>query len=284
MISFSFDEVRRWAEFSGDFNPIHFDPRSARAAGLDDLVVHGMLALLPIKSELARLAAADGAAGGRWMRFHALFRSPVPHAVGSDLHIKPGRRGGFDFRLMSAGGQAERFRGSYVPCDDPFGELPSAAGWLSAPRALSRDDASRFLEAYPDIREGWLLLDAVVFSDFMKTRLPIVAREAQAHLARVMETVDAVDCLFVQASHSVHMDMQALASPGPLPMACSALACGIAGLHVVANKDSVVGSVSLPVTLDGSPVMLIEIGLMAKPSFPNLPTTERHHANRPVPA
>ncbi|MFJ9871280.1 MaoC/PaaZ C-terminal domain-containing protein [Streptomyces sp. NPDC101165] len=34
-----------FAEAYGDPNPIHLDPRAARAAGLDDVIAHGMLSL-----------------------------------------------------------------------------------------------------------------------------------------------------------------------------------------------------------------------------------------------
>ncbi|MDY0046094.1 MAG: MaoC/PaaZ C-terminal domain-containing protein [Thauera propionica] len=37
------EDLRRYAEASGDLNPLHLDRDFARAAGFDDLVVHGML-------------------------------------------------------------------------------------------------------------------------------------------------------------------------------------------------------------------------------------------------
>ena len=97
-IAFGMPEVRRWAEFSSDFNPIHFEAEQARKAGLDDLVVHGMLALLPVKQAVSRAHAASGVAqqggDGRWMKFHALFRNPIPHGSSSQLTVKPSRGNG----------------------------------------------------------------------------------------------------------------------------------------------------------------------------------------------
>ncbi|MBS0368898.1 MAG: MaoC family dehydratase N-terminal domain-containing protein [Proteobacteria bacterium] len=37
------EDLARYAEASGDSNPLHLDPAFARQAGFSDLVVHGML-------------------------------------------------------------------------------------------------------------------------------------------------------------------------------------------------------------------------------------------------
>lgn len=43
-VSFQYDraDLVRYAAASGDFNPIHYDREAAHAAGLEDIVVHGM--------------------------------------------------------------------------------------------------------------------------------------------------------------------------------------------------------------------------------------------------
>lgn len=43
LIPCGMDELRRYAEASGDSNPIHLDPELARKAGLPGSPVHGML-------------------------------------------------------------------------------------------------------------------------------------------------------------------------------------------------------------------------------------------------
>lgn len=48
------EDLRRYAEASGDLNPLHLDRDFARAAGFDDLVVHGMLNM----ARLGRLLTA----------------------------------------------------------------------------------------------------------------------------------------------------------------------------------------------------------------------------------
>jgi acyl dehydratase len=46
------DQVQRYAEAVGDFNPIHFDVAFAKAAGLPDTVVHGPLTVAKIADVL----------------------------------------------------------------------------------------------------------------------------------------------------------------------------------------------------------------------------------------
>lgn len=267
-LAFGLPEVRRWAEFSSDFNPIHFDPEQARNAGLDDLVVHGMLALLPVKQEVSRAHAANGAAGqdgqSRWMKFHALFRNPIPHGSASQLTLRPSRGNGLAFQMSAEGTAQERFRGSYTPAAE-------LGGWLQkrafAPKNFVRlraESAERFAASYPDVREGWIMLDAIVFSEFMRCQLDGIAQQVQGELARVMGG-DRVHGLFVQASHTVYVDTQALCSPGPLPFSCDELSYATGVPDVVVNSDKLIGSVSLPVMRGQTLVMLLEIGLLAKP-------------------
>lgn len=39
------EQLRRYAEASGDYNPIHLDEEAARRVGLDGVIAHGMLSM-----------------------------------------------------------------------------------------------------------------------------------------------------------------------------------------------------------------------------------------------
>src|SRR6266550_60342 len=39
------EQLRRYAEASGDFNPIHLDQQAAQQVGLDGVIAHGMLSM-----------------------------------------------------------------------------------------------------------------------------------------------------------------------------------------------------------------------------------------------
>jgi acyl dehydratase len=53
------DQMQRYAEASGDHNPIHLDPSAARHSGLRSPIVHGMCTMA-----MATAGAVDGLAGG----------------------------------------------------------------------------------------------------------------------------------------------------------------------------------------------------------------------------
>lgn len=69
------DQTQRYAEASGDHNPIHLDDNVARMAGLPGIINHGMCTMA-----IATKAAVDGLAGGdptRVRRVSVRFSKPV---------------------------------------------------------------------------------------------------------------------------------------------------------------------------------------------------------------
>ena len=74
------DQMRRYAEASGDHNPIHLDRAAARRAGLREPILHGMCTMA-----MALRGAVDGLAGGdptRVREASVVFSRPVtPHRV-----------------------------------------------------------------------------------------------------------------------------------------------------------------------------------------------------------
>lgn len=271
-IAFGLPEVEAWAKFSGDFNPIHFDLQRARSAGLDGLVVHGMLALMPVKAELATAASASA---GRldaqtreapWMKFHALFRRSIPHDSVSLLTLRASKTVGLDFRLNASDTQEERFRGSYAPASDH-------GSWLETHRldersfsALAPGEAQRFAQSYPAVQEGWIALDAIIFADFIRTKLDAIALMVRKDFRQVMG-MSTNSGVFVQVSHTVFINTSVLRTPGPLPFDCGQLSYAMAPPELIANQGNLVGSVSLPVVHGKTLVMLIEIGLLARPAI-----------------
>jgi acyl dehydratase len=69
------DQTYRYADASGDHNPIHVDPDTARAAGLPGIILHGMCTMA-----IATKAAVNGPAAGdptRITRVAVRFSRPV---------------------------------------------------------------------------------------------------------------------------------------------------------------------------------------------------------------
>lgn len=66
------EDLARYAQASGDSNPLHLDPAFARQAGFSDLVVHGMLNM----AQLGRLLTENFSAG-QIRSFNARFEGVV---------------------------------------------------------------------------------------------------------------------------------------------------------------------------------------------------------------
>lgn len=73
---YSLRDAEEWAKFSGDDNPIHFDHAEAKRLGLDGLCVHGMRAMLDIKTALSARMEND-ASGAVGFSFISRLREPV---------------------------------------------------------------------------------------------------------------------------------------------------------------------------------------------------------------
>jgi acyl dehydratase len=72
-VSASRADLVRYAAATGDFNPIHWDPAAAHAAGLPGVIVHGLLML----SWIAAAAARHGTGPAPLQSLRARFRRPL---------------------------------------------------------------------------------------------------------------------------------------------------------------------------------------------------------------
>jgi acyl dehydratase len=67
------DDVRAYADASGDQNPLHQDEEVARAAGFPGTIAHGMFTMGHLVSAILRWAGSEDALS----RIHVQFRAPV---------------------------------------------------------------------------------------------------------------------------------------------------------------------------------------------------------------
>jgi acyl dehydratase len=67
------DQIRAYAEASGDRNPIHLDDAAARAAGLPGVIAHGMLGM----AQLANFVVAHAGDHRRLRRLRCRFSGMV---------------------------------------------------------------------------------------------------------------------------------------------------------------------------------------------------------------
>lgn len=252
-LSFDMPAVEQWAQFSSDRNPIHFDLAHARAAGLDALIVHGMLAMMPMKQAAAQAVAPDG-----WMKFRTLLRNPIAHDRDVVFTTKPAGDG-IAFRLHDTAGKLEHFRGTYGRVGDPSGQLQ---GDTPRGKPLERAHLDRFASTYPHVRERWIALDAVVFSEFMRSRLHVLERLAHAHMMRLSGGAPA-SRVVVQSSHTVTFDA-AFFEASPDADQWNNLTHALLAPELLASGNQIGGVVALPVLCGGRLVMLVEVGLVAR--------------------
>ncbi len=101
------DQTHRYAEASGDHNPIHTDPNMAQMAGLPGIIVHGLCTMA-----IASKGFIDKAAGGdptKLKRFKVRFSKPVlPEQTVTVKGWKTGTENGntvYDFVVLNDQGE-----------------------------------------------------------------------------------------------------------------------------------------------------------------------------------
>jgi len=102
------DATRRYAEASGDHNPIHLDPEAARAAGLPAPILHGLYTM----AQVARCAALS-AGELQLCRLAVDFRAlgfPGEEIEVSGVVEDAAGEGGLRLRLVARQGQRRLIR------------------------------------------------------------------------------------------------------------------------------------------------------------------------------
>jgi acyl dehydratase len=110
------DQLRAYADASGDHNPIHLDDHAAREQGLDGVIAHGMLSMGFLGQYAARLAGEEGFVEELFVRFGRMV------APGDVLTC----RGTVDEVTPAADGRG-RVRVS-LWAENELGERPTAGG------------------------------------------------------------------------------------------------------------------------------------------------------------
>ncbi|YAL83871.1 MaoC/PaaZ C-terminal domain-containing protein [Dermacoccaceae bacterium W4C1] len=78
-------DLVRYAGASGDFNPIHWDEKTAAAVGLPDVIAHGMLTMGRAMQVVSDWAGDPGRIRACSTRFSGMV--PVPHEGGVDIQV-----------------------------------------------------------------------------------------------------------------------------------------------------------------------------------------------------
>ncbi|OPG15547.1 MaoC/PaaZ C-terminal domain-containing protein [Ferroacidibacillus organovorans] len=68
------EQLARYAQISGDFNPIHLDEKAAIEAGLEGIIAHGMLSMAYLGSMITRAIADVGELVDLTVRFRGMVK------------------------------------------------------------------------------------------------------------------------------------------------------------------------------------------------------------------
>jgi hypothetical protein len=211
--SFGPNEIQQWAEFSGDLNPIHFDAEQAQRIGARGVVVHGMLVLLAVKNHLGQALASAHDASGDWWLFRCRLRHPVVAGDSVRIDTHPQDKG-LGFTLTAAADEQKMITGALLrheaPRDDECRRLP-----MDLPARAISARADELRAVFPGITAPWVILDAVLFSEFLRTGIrPILA----AHRIDLMTGASGDGAFVVQIAHEIVFDRRLFSGAHPFDL------------------------------------------------------------------
>jgi hypothetical protein len=163
------DDIAAWAEFSGDFNPVHFDPGVAARLGMPEVPVHGMRVMLDVKSALYRKAGEKLAAKHESMLFKATLRAPVLRDRPYQLHIDPGANR-LKF-LVADETSGETCINGYLrtvsAIEGGVGGANAQSPGTALPFTLDKEGLAQQIRDFTALADpaqpAWMLLDALLF-------------------------------------------------------------------------------------------------------------------------
>jgi hypothetical protein len=250
---FKLCNLHSWAEFSGDYNPIHFKPEAASRAGFPKLVTHGMLAMMPVKNRIAAWVP-----GHRGFSVNINLRKPV--FVDESL-VCEGDASGDRCKVWLKGEDGTRYFAIARPLPDRDSNGTSPT-WTDFEQLEARDissDYDDFSEKFPKSKALWQALDAILFKYYVRrnggsalakdTREYLKEQSDMAHVQSVVQTTHEVDVFPAAGTH----DAQLLKD----------VRIYTRGLQIERTKDAAFGSVESYAVLKDNVVIAQRMALMA---------------------
>ncbi|MCW0309986.1 hypothetical protein NB725_004392 [Pantoea ananatis] len=217
-VRYTLRDAERWASFSGDHNPIHFDAAEARRLGMDGLCVHGMRVLLDMKSVLSQALEKHTLLSGGLL-FSSRLRDPVLCNIPYQLSSSETHRGE---RVQVSG----KLVNTYTMQNSINGKLSEANPLALSPvthvNTLRGDVLAALYHQFRAVEPGpvplWSFFDAVLFrqlvnaTETLETAQGLIPGLKATCLGEVFSQVQVV-----QTHHQTHF------SPGLFQTAGNAL-------------------------------------------------------------
>jgi len=189
------DDAWRWAAFSGDHNPIHFNKQWVRERGGERLSVHGMRALLDVKQSISHEINPIP-----FVKCTVRLRQPL--WCDQPYQLLPSKTKNNAASVVSAENEHTCFTCQLTPVE----QLPPASA--SSVYTLSTQEHTRLQQAFapllPHVQE-WHFLDALLFRHLLHDRA-LLRQEAIAALLPTDATLEDIFSRYpvVQTHQEIH--------------------------------------------------------------------------------
>lgn len=261
LLKFDTDSLQRWAEFSGDFNPIHFDEEVAnQAVGQGGVVVHGMLAMLSIKASQRDINWG----GGEWFEWSAMLRRAMP--LGNTYAIESrgsGQGSNIRFKLTAMDGAEAKITGSFAMATPP---VPALYGGerFAVDVATVRSELACFLESFPASSAAWIAFDAFVFARYIRYHAKTAFQtDLRRHFGTGYADVMEAGRLVTMQTHHADCFAKSMLRPAAA-LSFSSIEYALAKSDELQTADSLFATIDIPIWIDGTLVQVVRIGLMAR--------------------
>ncbi len=258
------DDVRNWAEFSGDWNPLHFDVNVAHAFGAKTIFAHGMLSMLPTKISVSKFNDCFDAGG--WLRFDVKLREPTPvNEIVKVVWEEPKNNKCFgELRSLQ-----ENVVLSYLTFSK-HSDLPTNTQNKSTNHAkISKKQISNFFDLTISNKrintaDLWVCLDAIMVSEFIK--ISDISGEGSAIKVVFPENYipHLVDPMLVHSRHTVYINSQIMLAKNNKIWDFENCEFTINVSEPVVKKNGASGFVSLQLDINEKPVLRCDIVLTLK--------------------
>ncbi len=260
VLSFESDSLRSWAQFSGDFNPIHFDDEVAdQAIGQGGVVVHGMLAMLSIKAAQHDIAWH----GGEWFKWNAMLRKAMPLRYTYVIESRVQQSGAIRFKLTAKNDSEAKITGAFAVTTPPVVDFCSAER-LSVDVLTAESELAVFQSLFPAASAAWVAIDAFVFSRYIRYHAKSAFQsELQQHFGDGCDADISSGRLVTMQTY--HNDCFSKSMLGPVSaLSITRIEYALVKADVVLTDDSLFTSIDIPVWINGTLVQVVQIGLMAR--------------------
>lgn len=195
---YTLDDAHRWAAFSGDYNPVHFD----LTRGEGPLTIHGMRALLDVKSAL-NVPDSDAP----WLKCTVRMRRPLHYGTSYSL-IQ-------DSRKAAAMNVIDPLDAQTCLSCQLTAQESLAASEPDSVSTLDTDALARLEQAFTPLlarASQWQFLDALLFRHLIHDAA-LLRQEAIAASLPAGATLDAIfsQCQVVQTHQELVFDRRLLA-------------------------------------------------------------------------